>query len=143
MGINVEKEHKSGNPRQIALDHLSEDPKYYSKLKKIEKPKKVEAKESTSSASSGSYEGPAFGAKSMSPKDWRGAAKPLYKGGEFVTIKEKCKTFPYCNQGPEAINLIKKENKNIIENIYKNIAEKYGVDKNVVRNIILKELSKK
>ena len=34
MGINVEKEHKSGNPRQIALDHLSEDPKYYSKLKK-------------------------------------------------------------------------------------------------------------
>ena len=79
----------------------------------------------------------------MSPKDWRGAAKPLYKGGEFVTVKEKCKKFPYCNQGPEAINLVKKENKNIIENIYKNIAEKYGVDKNVVRNIILKELSKK
>jgi hypothetical protein len=47
-GVNVEKEHKSADPKLITLDHLSEDPKYYDKLEK------VEAKEATSSFSSGS-----------------------------------------------------------------------------------------
>jgi hypothetical protein len=31
--------------------------------------------------------------------------EPAIKGGKFVKVKEKCKTFPYCNQGPEAIEL--------------------------------------
>lgn len=31
--------------------------------------------------------------------------KPAIKGGKFVTIKERCKTFSYCNQGPEAIQI--------------------------------------
>lgn len=40
-GIKVEKEHTSKEDiaRQIALAHLGEDPKYYDKLKKIEKTK--------------------------------------------------------------------------------------------------------
>lgn len=40
-GIEVEKEHSS-NPaiaREIALDHLLEDPRYYTKLIKMEKGK--------------------------------------------------------------------------------------------------------
>ena len=38
MGTNVEKEHTddSSEARKIAMDHLVEDPKYYSKLKKME-----------------------------------------------------------------------------------------------------------
>ena len=38
-GIKVEKEHttKENVAREIALDHLNEDPKYYIKLKKVEK----------------------------------------------------------------------------------------------------------
>ncbi len=38
-GIKVEHEHssKSDVAREIALDHLNEDPHYYEKLKKIEK----------------------------------------------------------------------------------------------------------
>jgi len=38
MGIKVEQEHTSDKDKakQIALDHLTEDPKYYSKLKKME-----------------------------------------------------------------------------------------------------------
>ena len=38
-GINVEKEHttKSSVAKEIALDHLNEDPEYYIKLKKVEK----------------------------------------------------------------------------------------------------------
>ena len=37
MGIEVEKEHTSSEKMasRIAMDHLTEDPKYYSKLKKI------------------------------------------------------------------------------------------------------------
>jgi len=39
MGIKVEMEHTKDRAiaREIALDHLTEDPKYYSKLKKVEK----------------------------------------------------------------------------------------------------------
>ena len=29
--------------------------------------------------------------------------KPSFKGGEFVKVKDKCKEFPYCNEGPDAI----------------------------------------
>ena len=38
MGIKVEREHLRSKKarKEIALDHLAEDPKYYSKLKKVE-----------------------------------------------------------------------------------------------------------
>lgn len=38
MGIDVEKEHTDDNLKadEIVKDHLAEDPKYYSKLKKME-----------------------------------------------------------------------------------------------------------
>lgn len=38
IGINVEHEHTKDKKasREIALDHLKEDPKYYDKLKKME-----------------------------------------------------------------------------------------------------------
>jgi hypothetical protein len=39
MGIKVEMEHTKSKQiaKEIAMDHLWEDPKYYTKLKKIEK----------------------------------------------------------------------------------------------------------
>lgn len=45
-GIAVEKEHTSKEDiaREIALDHLGEDPKYYEKLKKVEKVNEMEMK---------------------------------------------------------------------------------------------------
>ncbi len=49
----------------------------------------------------GSYVTPAMWAKNKS--QWRGAHVPTYKGGEFVNIKKKCKTFPYCNQGAGSV----------------------------------------
>jgi len=67
--------------------------------KKKKKGKKTETKEATGSGSSGSYETPAAWAKSTKKKDWRGRKKPLLPGGKFVTIKKRCKNFPYCNQG--------------------------------------------
>jgi hypothetical protein len=53
-GIKVEMEHTNTKEtaKEIAMDHLFEDPKYYDKLKKIE------TKEATGSGSSGAFSGP-------------------------------------------------------------------------------------
>lgn len=142
MGIKAEMEHKMGQEKaeQIALDHLKENPYYYSELKKIEKPKKTETKEATTSASSGQYSGSAFGAKSMKPKDWRGASKTLYPGGAFVQVKKKCKNFPYCNQGD--INALKLTKSSTVRKKAKKLAEQYGVDESVIMSIVIEEVRK-
>jgi hypothetical protein len=59
-GLKVEKEHTKDatKAKEIVMDHLSEDPNYYTKLKKIER---QETDEATSSGSSGAFEGPLFG----------------------------------------------------------------------------------
>jgi hypothetical protein len=58
---------------------------------------KIEATEATGSASSGSYVGASFLAKNLN--SWGPSKKTQLPGGLFVKPKEKCKTFPYCNQG--------------------------------------------
>lgn len=57
--------------------------------------------EATSSASSGSYETPAFLAKDL--KNWGPSKKTQIPGGQFVSVKDKCKRYPYCNQGIGAL----------------------------------------
>lgn len=135
MGVKVEKEHKSDDPKLIALDHLSEDPEYYTKLKK------VEANEATSSSSSGSYESPSFLAKSTSPKNWRGRAKTQIPGGKFVEVKKKCKTFPYCNQGD--INALKLTESEVFDRITEKFSTKYNLPKEILKKIITEEIGKK
>ena len=104
--------------------------------KPTEESKKVEATEATSSSSSGQYSTPAFVAPNK--KEWRGAAKPLYKGGAFVKVKKKCKNFPYCNQGDiKALKIY--ENKNLKEAI-KNVSETYNINENVIKSILQFEL---
>jgi len=141
-GITVEKEHTS-DPKlaqKIAMDHLVENPKYYTDLKKFEKGqgKKVEAKEATTSASSGAYSGPAFLAKNK--KNWRGGAKPIYSGGQFVQVKKRCKTFPYCNQGD--INALKLTENRLLSEAVENISKKTGLSQEMILNMILKEIGK-
>jgi hypothetical protein len=141
-GITVEKEH-TGDPKlaqKIAMDHLVENPKYYTDLKKFEKGqgKKVEAKEATTSASSGAYSGPAFLAKNK--KNWRGGAKPIYSGGQFVQVKKRCKTFPYCNQGD--INALKLTENRLLAEAVENISKKTGLSQEMILNMILKEIGK-
>lgn len=177
-GANVEKEHTNDIKiaRQIAKDHLLEDPKYYIKLAKMETKEatgassaggyvaplfpnlenvseacwkgyrrvggkmkngkmvpncvpikedkwteinfkpifnegKVEAKEATTTASTGSYEVPGAWAKSMSKKDWGAKRKTQIPGGKFVQIKKKCLKFPYCNQGDTGAIKLTEQNK--------------------------------
>ena len=133
-GIKVEMEHTDDKKiaKEIAMDHLFEDPKYYDKLKK------VETKEATSSSSSGQYSGPAFLAKSMKKKDWRGASRPQIPGGKFVEVKKKCKTFPYCNQGDvKALKIFENE---ILSKIITKISKEHNISETVIRNIIVEEL---
>lgn len=138
-GIQVEKEHtKDSNlAREIAMDHLAEDPNYYIKLKRIEESKE-EAKEATTSASTGAYSTPAFIAKGS--KNWRGGKKPIYKGGKFVKIKKKCLTFPYCNQGAGAIDLSEMDTK---QHILKNASQRLGLSESTIIEILKKIQDKK
>ena len=98
--------------------------------------KKIEAKEATLSSSSGSYETPFFLAKNS--KNWRGAAKTLYKGGKFVKVKDKCKTFPYCNQGDiKALELFEDGK---YSKLADKVAEKMGENPLKVKSIILNSI---
>jgi len=54
-------------------------------------------------------------------------------GGVFIKIKDKCKKFPYCNQGD--INAIE-----ILRESIDDVAEKYGIPTAEVEKIVLKEI---
>lgn len=135
-GIKVEMEHTEdkNKAKEIAMDHLWEDPNYYDKLKK------VEANEATGSASSGSYETTAAWAKSTNKKDWRGASKPQIPGGKFVQVKKKCKKFPYCNQGD--INALKIFENEQVKQAITNISERHNISENVIKTILSFEYEK-
>ena len=101
---------------------------------------KVEANEVTGAASAGQYSGPAMWAKSTSKKDWRGASKPLYKGGKFVQVKGKCKKFPYCNQGD--IKSLKIWENETLKRAIKSTSRSTGLSENTLKGILQYELEK-
>jgi hypothetical protein len=132
-GLKVELEHTDDKSiaKEIVLDHLSEDPHYYTKLKKIE------ATEATDSGSSGSYVTNAAWAKSTSKKDWRGKSKTQIPGGKFVQVKKKCKKFPYCNQGDiKALKIFENEK---VKTAIQNISKRHNISENVIKTIIAYE----
>lgn len=216
IGLKIETEHTNDKQKakEIAMDHLSEDPNYYSKLNKAQLEedcwknyKKVgmkkkngktvpncvpkETKEQTDSGSSGSFEAAfspvqtkaniekiynaklteeqsevdeAVDASSAGAYDapfGNGGKNPLKIDGVksiaksravkdknfpkwggpdavFVKVKDKCKKFPYCNQGINAIEIMKEINgldNAIIEN-----AEKHGLSVKDVQNLVSKEI---
>ena len=256
VGMKVETEHTDDKDKakEIAFDHLWEDPKYYSKLSKIEEGKNshehdddmvigvaeilkqiedtknrkkvfknmkdkfhkenVEFNEKefsrmsglksnkkdideTDASSSGSFEGPAFGSmvkrkihtihnanlneneeeldEAMDAsssgqfdvpafgKTTKGGRKnplkidgpdSIYKGravkdknfpkwggpgGVFVKIKDKCKKFPYCNQGNTgALEFIKEDKE--IQDAINEVSKNTGIPKNEIQKIVLNEI---
>jgi hypothetical protein len=194
-GIKVEMEHTEDVKvaKEITMDHLSEDPMYYDKLKKMEtkeetgadssgsfsgpafggvilkkdlyklhntkkynmNEEEVEFKEATDASSSGSYDVPLFGKTSKGRRD------PLRIDGEksikqsravkdkkfpkwggpdsvFVKVKDKCKKFPYCNQGDiNSIELLEIEELN--ESISE-ISKELGVPYKEIEKIVLNEI---
>jgi hypothetical protein len=136
-GIKTEMEHTKDKDKakEIAMDHLSENPKYYDKLKK------VETKEATSSSSSGQFSQPAIWAKSMSKKNWKGASTKYMPGAKRVQVKKKCKTFPYCNQGDiNALKIFESEN---VQKAIDSVSSSHGYDKGYISEIVFREIRKR
>jgi hypothetical protein len=136
-GIKTEMEHTKDKDKakEIAMDHLSENPKYYDKLKK------VETKEATLSSSSGQFSQPAIWAKSMSKKNWKGASTKYMPGAKRVQVKKKCKTFPYCNQGDiKALRIFESEN---VQNAIDSVSSNYGYNKEYISEIVFREIRKR
>ena len=193
MGVKVEMEHTKDRKKvkEIAMDHLWEDPNYYTKLNKIEtkesmgadasgsfsgpildrpilkkdlyKPhntKKYNIKEeeefteATDASSSGGYDVPLFGGT-------KGRKNPLKLSGEksvkssravkdkkfpkwggpegvYIKVKEKCKKFPYCNQGD--INSIELLEMDELKDAITETSQKLGIPYKEVEKIVLKEI---
>jgi hypothetical protein len=221
MGIKIEMEHTDDKDKakEIAMDHLWENPSYYSKLKKSDieeasnpaqqaaiainmkkkgiEPKR-ETKEQTTAASSGSVEGPVFSdvvlkknihkfhnsnlkeqqeemgeatdASSSGGYDVplfgstpKGRKNPLkisgpdsiYKGravkdknfpkwggpdSVFVKIKDKCKKYPYCNQGDiNALEIIKEDIE--LQEAITETSIKYGIPYKEMEKIVLNQIN--
>jgi len=109
--------------------------------------KEKELAEVTDSSSSGQYDVP-FGGYRKDPlkidgeksiKQSRAVKDPNFPkwggpGGVFIKIKDKCKKFPYCNQGD--INAIE-----ILREAIDDTHRKYGIPKEKITELIIKEIN--
>jgi len=109
------------------------------------KTKKMETKEATSSASVGAYDAPGFEDVKMRGNNKKGSGRSFkitqIPDGSFVEPKEKCKKFPYCNQGDIRALKITKPKKTLSE-IIDECAKKYGLSTKVVKELINNEINK-
>ncbi len=110
------------------------DPRFAGNKKK--KKKKEEFDEATTAASSGQYSTPKIWAKDE--KNWRGKAKTQWPGGKFVKVKERCKKFPYCNQGD--INALELTDNKMVKAAITEVAKKTGKDRTYIKELVKKEI---
>lgn len=103
--------------------------------------KKLNEDEELDEINVGAYSQPAIWAKNK--KNWRAVSDPKFPkyggpGAKYVKIKEKCKHFPYCNQGD--INSLEfYEDKKLNEAI-QNVSKKTNKSKSYLKNLVLKEM---
>ena len=120
-------------------------------------PNEQELGEVTDASSSGAFDVPAFGKSTKGGRRdplkidgpdsiYKGRAVkdknfPKWGGPDsvFIKIKEKCKKFPYCNQGNTGAIEIVREDKEIQE-VITQISKKYGISHQQVENIVLNEI---
>jgi hypothetical protein len=192
MGLPIEMDHTNDKDKakEIVYDHLWEDPKYYSKLKKADidetdssssgsyegqafgsvikrkitsipnanlHENEEEIEEATDSSSSGAFDVPAFGKTTKGGRRdplkidgpdsiYKGRAVKDKKfpkwggpGGVFVKVKDKCKKFPYCNQGNTgALEFIKEDKE--IQDAINEVSKNTGIPKNEIQKIVLNEI---
>jgi hypothetical protein len=62
-------------------------------------------------------------------------------GGVFVKVKDKCKKFPYCNQGNTGALEFIKEDKTITDAITE-ASKKYGIPYKEIEKIVINDISK-
>jgi len=118
------------------------EPLFSATKKQITDVSKVEAKEATGSSSAGIYDAPGFEDVKMRGNHHRGSGRSYKKtqipGGKFVSVKKKCKKFPYCNQGD--IKALTLTNEEVISNVIDVVCEKYGLTKKELSIILDIEL---
>jgi hypothetical protein len=119
-----------------------------------EEPKEEEFTEATTSATSsaGQYDAP-FGGGGKDPlkiggpktivqrmKHMRKTNFPMYggSGGSYVKVKEKCKKFPYCDEGD--INALEFYENDELNEAVKNVSKKYGLPYKEVEKIVINEI---
>jgi hypothetical protein len=107
--------------------------------------KKVEATEATGSASVGAYDANSFQDKNMKGNTTKGQGRSWKKaqipGGQFVSVKKECKTFPYCNQGDiKVLNISSKPKKNAMYEAIENVSKKTGLTTEEIKNILIEYL---
>ena len=124
-----------------------------------EEPKEQEFTEATTASSSGQYDVPAFGKTSRGgrrdPLKIDGPSS-IYKGravtdknfpkwggpkSVFVKVKDKCKKYPYCNQGDINAIQVVKEDKELQQAIMET-SKKHGISYSEMENIVLNEINK-
>lgn len=141
-GIKVEMEHTDTKKtaREIAMDHLAEDPNYYNKLSKIHREsEKTEATEATGASSAGQYSQPAFLAPNS--KNWAPSKKTQIPGGKFVEVKKKCSRYPYCNQGD--VNALNMWESKMVQDALTNVSKNTGLSESYIKSLVESELKKK
>jgi len=143
------KKKKSGIPNWEPTTSITEAKKkcpkgeYWCSTDKICKPesqrknKEEEMGEQTGSGSSGAYSQPAIWAKNKS--NWRAVSDPNFPkwggpGGTYVKVKDKCRKFPYCNQG-EISSLEFYESGKLMESIMR-VAKQKNRPTSYVLNIV-------
>ena len=107
---------------------------------------------SSATSSAGQYDTP-FGSGKGNPlkidgpdsikkrmKQLRKSNFPLYGGpeGVFVKVKEKCKKFPYCNEGD--INALEFYESEELNEAVRDVSKKYGIPYNEVEKIVINEI---
>lgn len=115
-----------------------------------------EFKEATDASSMGSYDVPLFGKSPKGNKDplkisglnsiYKGRAVkdkkfPRFGGpkGIYVKVKEKCKKFPYCNQGNTgALEFISEDEE--IRSAIQTTSKKYGIPLKEVEKLVLNQI---
>lgn len=129
-----------------AFSMWSEDEEAKSEYKRME----GEFTEATDSSSMGAYDANSFEDINMKGSTLKGKGRSWKKsqipGGSFVEVKEKCKTFPYCNQGNTGAvkykKSLQKENKKLspMNEAILNVSLKTGLSVNQIKNIILSKI---
>ncbi len=131
------------------VKEVSEDEEYCDACDRVKSqcvcPKKVEAKEMTSTSSTGVYDANSFQDINMKGNTKTGQGRSWNKtqipGGAFVSVKEKCKTFPYCNQGDINALDIKKPRRKVkkknLQEAIENVSKKTGMSEEEIKLILL------
>ena len=97
--------------------------------------------EQTTSGDAGSYVTPQVWAKTTS--DLKSVNDPYWPkygglGAQYVKVKKKCRTFPYCNQGD--INALKLWENTKIKQAITEVSKKTGKTKKELKKLIKKEI---